>query len=417
MFDRSGAAFAPSSSLPSLGRVLNNTTQEIQRALQNIQTLYFPPIPRPLHFESSRSLPEHVLHDTSVPDSGYASEDDDDLDGQCGQLTEKMNHQAGADDDARTFDDVRSDTFERNFCIRWLTGFAARSDSWVYNISQDGDDEARAELVDLAASLLASFAREGEDEDDKEPLVRTFSFPAEAGKEMVDVEMEDAPLLSEDHTSVGLQSWASSIVLAERLCATPLHFGIRRDSGGAPRILELGAGTGLLSIVTSKILSSGDKLSPHVPRIIATDYHPSVLENLRRNVRNNFPVVSTSPVEVLPLDWENPDYSSPFDQPFDVILAADVVYHSEHARWIRDCVERLLDRPNGVFWLIIPVRSTGRHEGMGSTVEAVFPFIPRGNPSQSPLRLAIRDKVEVGRQEGVGRADESSYILFEIGWV
>lgn len=423
--------FTPTTSLPPLRSLAKCTTQDIGNALQNVGALYFPPRPPPV-FDATRVLPEHVLHDTSVPDSGYASEDEFEADDHRARGLRNPTEEC-PEEDARTFDiDVlRSDTFEREFCIRWLTGFTARSDTWVYDNTELGEEEARADLVDCAARLLALFAREGGDEDDREPLVRRFSFfvggdsGVENGRGKVEVELGDAPLLSEDHTSVGLQSWASSIVLAEKICANPTSFGLSGPANNL-RVLELGAGTGLLSIVVAKLLL-GTTTTAFPPssamQVIATDYHPSVLENLEKNVCNNIPSYRipsvNSPVKVVPLDWEHPTSEPPLDKPFDVILAADVIYQSEHARWIRDCVQQILLRPGGVFWLIIPVRSTGRHEGMGSTVEAVFPFVAGALAStiDGSSVLAIRSKQEIGRQEGVGRADESSYLLYEIGWV
>jgi len=246
--------------------------------------------------------------------------------------------------------------------------------------------------------------------------------------------LNDAPLSKEDHTSVGLQSWGSSILLAERICLQPFLFSLTASTNtdGRPlRILELGAGTGMLSIAAAKILNSSNPPTPS--EIIATDYHPEVLDNLAKNVATNFPKDPTTAITIKRLDWEVPHYTKPLDRPFDVILAADVIYHPEHARWIKQCVEKLLVRPShtsvssnrgggGIFWLIIPVRSTGRHEGLDQTVDALFPTFIRehveeetGNDSEP--QLAILQKEEVGRQSNVGRADEGSYKLFKIGWI
>ena len=111
-------------------------------------------------------------------------------------------------------------------------------------------------------------------------------------------------LSKEDHTSVGLQSWGGSI-LAERICLQPSLFSLTvpNDINDRPlRILELGTGTGMLSIVTAKILQSSNP----APEIIATDYHPEVLDNLAKNVATNFPKFPAITIECL--DWELPYY-------------------------------------------------------------------------------------------------------------
>ncbi|KAI0640183.1 putative methyltransferase-domain-containing protein [Trametes polyzona] len=395
----------PTSSLPPLSRLASYSLAQVSQAVDNLRTIYctsVAPTKPSLILPTRKALPKHLIHDTSVPDSGYASAEGEEDDEE----------QAPQSEDASYDPDVlRSDSFEREFAIRWLTGFAARSDAWVDLSDDEAETDARAALVDAAASVLATFA--GEEEE--EAITRTFTFPTGPGPEAVHVELNDAPLLSDDHTSVGLQSWGSSILLAERMCMHPSAFGLVPSANTSLRILELGAGTGLLSIAAAKLLGTSPP-SAQRPSIVATDYHPSVLANLRSNVENNFPPPTERPVDVLALDWQNPVYEGVLSEPFDVILAADVVYHPEHARWIKACVERLLVRDCGVFWLIIPIRPTGRHEGMSNTVEAVFPRAEamQGNEGRA---LAILSVEGLSKHNGVGRADEGGYRMYKIGWV
>jgi protein-lysine N-methyltransferase EEF2KMT len=391
----------PSSSLPSLAQLSKHSLGSISSALSNLRSLYFPaPPPKVILFK--RHL-DHQIHDSTVPDSGYASAEEDDPDVEEGDLSVLMI--SGSDPYTVDVDILRSDTFEREFSIKWLTGFIGRADIWLANAPSDPADNegARANVIDEAASLLSAFA--GDLLEPESALTRTFSFPCDSG--YLKVQLNDAPLSITDHTSVGLQSWASSIVLAERLCKDPnAFFGLDADRPGL-RILELGAGTGMLSIVASKLLPAA--------AIIATDYHLDVLSNLSSNIATNAPS-SLSPISMHTLDWSQPPISPPFDVPFDIILAADVIYHPMHAQWIKCCIKQYLARDAGaVFWLIIPLRSTGRHEGMGSTVERVFVV---GDTSEgSEQELVILSKEEIARKDGVGRADEGSYVLFRIGWL
>lgn len=398
----------PTSSLPPLARLSSYSTDDIDQALQNLQAIYATP-PLPSLPSPAKSLPKHLIHDTTVPDSGYASEEDTgpaDCDNDAGG------------EEAFDLDVLRSDTFEREHAVRWLTAFAARSDAWVCALP--AEEDTRAALVDAAASLLASFSAADSDSCDSpdDGLTREFTFPSAGGA--VTVVLNDAPLSTTDHTSVGLQSWGSAIVFAERMCASPRTFSLDRaalpDPARGIRVLELGAGTGLLSLAAAKLLAR----SAPPPCIVATDYHPSVLANLRANVATNFPAAPGA-VHVHALDWQAPAPGAPpLDAPFDVVLAADVVYHPAHAAWIKACVARVLRRPaparrdaGGVFWLIIPVRATGRHAGMGATVEAVFPTRASGEDGEE---LVIRSAESIGKHSGIGRADEGGYTLFEIGW-
>jgi predicted nicotinamide N-methyase len=355
------------------------------------------------------------IHDLSIPDSGYASaEGEDDEEDQVEE--EEVSQKLIGHEDVNA---LRSDPFERKYAVKWLTGLIARSDVWIAEApeEEDGGDtfEERSRVLDDAASLLSAFAGDVEPEP---ALTRCFSFPRSGGGSPVCVQLNDGALLTTDHTSVGLQSWASSIILAERICWEPSSFHFDSLDRPGVRILELGAGTGLLSVIVSKFLPSAE--------IIATDYHPDVLANLRSNVSANISGQEQSPISVHTLDWSNPPTEGPFSEgTFDMILAADVIYHPDHARWIKSCVQRYLRRSQHskshvpVFWLIIPLRSTGRHEGMGATAEQLFPTLNSTADSSSDLEkgeLVILSKEEIARRSGVGRADEGSYVLFQIGW-
>ncbi|EKM84287.1 hypothetical protein AGABI1DRAFT_12267, partial [Agaricus bisporus var. burnettii JB137-S8] len=335
---------------------------------------------------------------------------------------------------------LRADGFERAFAIKWVTGFISRLEG---GFDIKGEIAQRTKLMEDATTILSQFST-GEDEEDSsanEPRSFTFSSPSD---QQITVELNDEPVSTQDHTSVGLQSWTSSILLAERIAASPFTFLPRHLIDGAKpiRVLELGAGTGLLSIVTAKILQHESIIDKPVSNtIIATDYHPDVLENLKKNIQTNFPdpsplpPPSTSstksssalPIEANYLDWANPRFDAPMDERFDVILAADVVYHPDHARWIKNCVEKYLRLPTqydsdtrigsevsrggGIFWLMIAVRITGRHEGLDITVDECF----REGMGNGP-RLVILEKKEVVKPGSYGRADEGSYRLYKIGW-
>ncbi|KDR85906.1 hypothetical protein GALMADRAFT_32587, partial [Galerina marginata CBS 339.88] len=420
---------APTLTLPPLGRLVTHSTETVRRALQNLKRLYFPaPSSSTVLSSSPLAIPkrriQHPIHDTSVPDSGYASAEEDDDDKDDAVTTELLTSESEIDTE---LDILRADPLERSFSIKWVTGFVTRSSDWISACASEEQSEERSEILDEATALLSSFI--GKEDEEDVAITRKFSFPLTLNDhadgnsgQQIRVELNDAPLSKDDHTSVGLQSWGSCILLADRFCLQPFFFSLAASTGNKPlRILELGAGTGMLSIVTAKLLQPSCAVD-----IVATDYHPDVLENLSKNIETNFPISSfpLAPVKVEALDWEKPNYKAPFDRPFNVILAADVIYHPNHAQWIKRCVEELLTPPDstsgtegGVFWLFIPVRTTGRHEGMDATVEDLFPDVSSivGKCFSEP-RLAVTYREEVGRQGGVGRADEGAYKLFKIRW-
>lgn len=438
----------------------------------------------------------------SVPclDSGYASgidgddyDEDEDEKGLAATVASDAAHLH--QQQASALAALRADHFERAFAERWLTTFLARAEEIYFSTDDydgDGDDaglggcesgdgyDKRQELVDKAACVLSSFHTALDDAQEDEGVVRDLSFalwsspgnPAgdkdanAAEMRKIKVQLNDGALNSNDHTDVGLQSWGASIVFSELLCADPARFGLvppqpratvsqRMDSGEEHelvtlpslevikkprRILELGAGTGLVSLALGKLLPELDEQQrvdddnsereddSEGSLIVATDYHAAVLENLERNITTNFPhppAAATAATKVLacPLDWSAPDLTtSPLDRPFDMLVATDVVYAPQHATWLRQCASRLLSRDQGaVFWLVATVRRAGKFEGISDTVRTAFAADPAvgqdgGQREGGEKVLRILEEQVLERPRGVGHGDESGYKLFRIGW-
>lgn len=424
---------APTSSLPRLRCSTEDVSEEvIASALRNLTEIYCP-LPRAAAFRKpSTSLSRQqdnyltavpistitsplstVSSGTSTPlpvDSGYASGDDDDEQGKQGG--EKNEDVLAA---------LRADEYERQCVIRWLTSFVARAEELL--LESDGD--ARQRLVDDASYILASFssATGAEEDEDVGAIVREFWFQVAAvGEEegddtYIEVQLMDGtPATGSDHTDVGLQSWGASIVVSDLMCSSPEKFGLTIQKMGtpSPRVIELGAGTGLVGITIAKLLP---RIGMPDAEIIATDYHPAVLANLANNVTINFPSnTGKPPVQTCLLDWAAPCLDHPLDRPADMLVATDVVYAPEHAAWLRDCAAKLLAR-KGVFWLVASVRPNGRFEGVTDTVESAFSDLgecPRSEDGKMVLRILAQERLE--KRQGVGRADEIGYRVFRIGW-
>ncbi|KAF8844197.1 hypothetical protein BDN67DRAFT_963321 [Paxillus ammoniavirescens] len=420
--------FSPTTVLPALIHLHFQTTGRVKEALRTVRNIYFPLDASPAlsRVSSGSAIPvlkqrlsdavpatrskraACLVHNDGVTDSGYASaEEEEEDETQYEGKIEKDGIQGAEDEEALNI--LRWDELEKGYTIKWLTGLVKRGDTWVVGAGYC-EEEERTTIIEDASRLLARFA--GNDEPE-EALTRKFAFPFCTQSRHIDasesimvspiiVVLNDAPVDGTDHTAVGLQSWGSAIIFAERMCADPERYlgALHPGTANRLRVLELGAGTGLLSITASQIFA---RLSVE-SGINATDYHPSVLENLAQNVRTNNVAVT-----VDALDWCTPPAGV---EPYDVVLAADVIYYPDHAMWIRNCVERTLKK-SGVFWLVIPLRTIGRHEGLGRTVEGAFP----GVKGMEGGCLAVVSREEVGRLDGVGRADEGGYSLLEIRWV
>ncbi|PIO58607.1 hypothetical protein TELCIR_19953, partial [Teladorsagia circumcincta] len=117
-----------------------------------------------------------------------------------------------------------------------------------------------------------------------------------------------------------------AIVLSEYLATHP-------DLVRGHRVLELGAGLGLPSIVAAKL--SGKS-------VVATD-QPSAISLLRENIAANLREEEMSAVSIVPLDWANLP-----EEPLsaDIILGADLVYNEEVFEALRKVITKLITTDN-----------------------------------------------------------------------
>jgi hypothetical protein len=384
-----GLPLPPSSSLPHIRSLVSAPEEQITAALRSLQALYCPlRLPKFLPNPLLKKALVPVVSTPSLVDSGYASRDEE----------------HGEDGIAAAEEAIAAicvDPFERAFATRWLTSLISR-------IHEMGFDEQTADrIVDDAAFILSCFADSSKDE----ALTRDFAFPMASGA-VLNISLNDAPLSGVDHTDVGLQSWGASVVLSSMLCTTPDRFFLTPQAlPNAPKVLELGAGTGLVSLTLAKLLP---ELAIAGADLNATDYHPAVLENCKANVETNFGPCDggRAPLSTILLDWSRPPPQ--MHSTVDLLVASDVVYAPEHAAWLRDCAAHLL-KPDGVFWLMVTVRQSGKFEGIPNTAEAAFDpkVCPRSDTGKT---FKILETQQVEKRRGIGRGDESGYVLYKIGW-
>ncbi len=100
--------------------------------------------------------------------------------------------------------------------------------------------------------------------------------------------------------------WPSSHVLAATVCLFELE---------GKRVLEIGCGLGLSSIVLHKMGVD----------ITASDYHPLASEFIQKNVQGN----QLEPIKYLDGNW---DVQNLLLGKFDLIIGSDVLYEPEHVR-------------------------------------------------------------------------------------
>ncbi|MBA8826479.1 putative nicotinamide N-methyase [Saccharopolyspora lacisalsi] len=125
--------------------------------------------------------------------------------------------------------------------------------------------------------------------------------------------------------------WPSGVELAYEVSTYEL---------GGLSVLELGCGVGLPSIAAA--LSGG--------RVLATDRSRDAAELAGDNARRNGVTVETAECS-----WEQPD-SLLEGAPWDLVLAADVLYEQRNVSWLLSLLPRLVDRA-GEVWITDPRRT------------------------------------------------------------
>lgn len=123
--------------------------------------------------------------------------------------------------------------------------------------------------------------------------------------------------------------WPSSTILANFIAA---------DTRPRSRVIELGAGVGLVSIAAAMV--------GH--QVTATDYYKDALAFARANAFRNL----GHEIDTVLVDWRAVPEQLPR---FDVVLASDVLYESRYAPLVAGVVDRFLSA-RGVAYIADPGR-------------------------------------------------------------
>lgn len=227
--------------------------------------------------------------------------------------------------------------------------------------------------------------------------------------------------------------WQSSTALARRITQNPELFGANNPNN---RTLELGAGSGLVSVVCKAV---GDLYPAGASAlVVATDFHQRTLKDLSQTLEDATPDSSSpsTPTTITSskLDWSaihrslaftkqnhssRPVLPAPLDRPFDTILASDVVYEPTHALHLHSAVEQFLVRPpqpqvqggdaweGSAFWLAVPLLAS--HNMSIQSIEENFARIEGDGDATGDWFLGIQSFVDEFHGEAKCR-------IYRIGW-
>ena len=144
----------------------------------------------------------------------------------------------------------------------------------------------------------------------------------------------------------GLAVWNSALLLTRVLQqVAPNLLQELSSNSETTTILELGCGTGLVSIVADKLLNSNAAPSATgKATILATDGNPDVVDLAQRNIQRN--QCSAETTKAVELQWgllNAMDYC----EVADVVLGSDLTYNSGTWRVLSETMTTIL-KPNGV---------------------------------------------------------------------
>lgn len=166
-------------------------------------------------------------------------------------------------------------------------------------------------------------------------IIRKIDIPNLSEVGGVDFLQLREPSLTGDN--LGLKTWGSSLILAERLVKSS------KDKYLRGTVLELGSGTGLVGMVSGLMGF----------RTFLTD-----LEEIVPNLQNNVELNAVD-CKVLELDWRDPSsFRRRFPhQKFQTIILSDPIYSTSHPQWVFNMINEFMhtDKDSRVL-LQIPLR-------------------------------------------------------------
>ena len=134
--------------------------------------------------------------------------------------------------------------------------------------------------------------------------------------------LDEHAFAHEEYLPYWAELWPSGVALARRVAVRSLR--------GA-RVLELGCGLGLPSLAAA--LAGG--------RVLATDWSPQAIELLEENAERNGASLETALV-----DWSSPA-AIVERAPWDLVLAADLLYERRNVAPLLDLLPRLVASDSG----------------------------------------------------------------------
>ncbi|KAG9248208.1 putative methyltransferase-domain-containing protein [Calycina marina] len=265
----------------------------------------------------------------------------------------------------------------QRYQLRALKELTRRIEASITDWEEDGiSDDLMNSLSSLLSSPIQPEATGSQVKSYVTYTVSALDTPTEREHATITL-LESRNILSAGGVT-GFRTWEAAMHLGNYLCAN-------QSLVQGKHILELGTGTGYLSILCAKYLQAA--------HVIATDGSDDVVSSLSTNFHLND--LEDRNMEGKELKWghaligsEHPQWNS--GRPIDLVVASDVTYDGIHVALVATFVELFDLYPN----LKILIGSTVRNE---ATYEL---FLTRCQNNKLSIEHVKYDMVELKDQDG-----------------
>jgi hypothetical protein len=271
----------------------------------------------------------------------------------------------------RTYPNDIVDVLQKNAAGRSILteGFASQDEETI-RLLLEHDSASEEKLVSTANP--PNGVKTDEDKERIESVTHQFQFGSFAIqlRELAMAKHSEDSILGqsrpEDDTT-GYGIWPSSLVLSQWMADTPF------DEHSV--VLELGSGCGGPSIVAAQTANY----------VYATDFNPTVVQNLQHNIRLN----NISNATAISMNWQDPStFPNDDDRRVNVIIGSDLIYQSDMVPMLLNVLQTL--RPQR-FLYAAPVTGRQGHDAfivamariMDTVCERDAPHEYIANPLQS----------------------------------